>query len=40
MVERANGLIKEGTTKKNRYADAKQMTADLDLWLSTDNFYR
>ncbi len=40
MVERANGLIKEGTTKKNRYADAKQMTTDLDLWLSTYNFYR
>lgn len=40
MVERANGLIKEGTTKKHRYSDAKQMIADLDLWVSTYNFYR
>jgi transposase InsO family protein len=45
MVERTNGLIKEGTTKQHIYQNAKQMKADLlkaDLqrWLVHYNFYR
>ncbi len=40
MVERANGLIKEGTTKKNRYQNAQEMKDDLKLWLVLHNFHR
>jgi len=40
MVERTNGLIKEGTTKKNRYQNAREMKDDLHLWLALHNFHR
>jgi len=40
MVERTNGLIKEGTTKRHTYQDALQMRADLQRWLVHYNFER
>ena len=40
MVERANGLTKENTTKKNRYASAQEMKVDLARWRSFYNFDR
>ena len=40
MVERTNGLIKEGTTKKNRYQNPQQMKDDLHFWFVLHNFHR
>jgi len=40
MVERANGLTKENTTKKNRYTSAQEMKDDLARWRSFYNFDR
>jgi len=40
MVERTNGLIKEGTTKKNRYQNSLEMKDDLHCWFVIHNFYR
>ncbi|MEO6906346.1 MAG: DDE-type integrase/transposase/recombinase [Abditibacteriaceae bacterium] len=40
MVERANGLIKEGTTKQHHYKNAQQMKGDLRRWFIYYNFYR
>lgn len=40
MVERANGLIKKDTTKKNRYQNATAMKDDLHLWFVLHNFHR
>lgn len=40
MVERTNGLIKEGTVKKNRYAGPQEMKDDLHLWFLVNNFYK
>lgn len=40
MVERMNGLIKEGTTKKNHYQTAQEMKDDLHLWFVLHNFHR
>jgi transposase InsO family protein len=40
LVERTNGLIKEGTTKKNTYRYVQEMEADLHSWLVRYNFYR
>jgi transposase InsO family protein len=40
MVERANGLIKQGTTKQNTYQNAQQMKDDLQRWFVCYNFFR
>lgn len=40
LVERMNGLIKQGTTKANTYQTAGAMTDDLARWLTHYNFYR
>ena len=40
MVERTNGLIKERTTKKNRYQNGPEMEDDLHSWFVLHNFYR
>jgi fatty acid-binding protein DegV len=40
MVERTNGLIKEGTTKKHRYQNAQEMKDDLHSWFVLHNFHR
>ena len=40
MVERANGLIKENTTKQHRYQNPQQMKDDLHRWFIQYNFYR
>jgi len=40
MVERANGLIKQGTTKQNIYQNAQQMKDDLHRWFVCYNFFR
>jgi transposase InsO family protein len=40
MVERANGLIKENTTKQHRYQNPQQMKDDLRCWFIHYNFYR
>ncbi len=40
LVERANGLIKENTTKAHHYQNAEQMKQDLHRWLVHYNFYR
>jgi transposase InsO family protein len=40
MVERANGLTKENTTKRHRYTSAQQMKDDLARWRSFYNFHR
>lgn len=40
LVERTNGLIKQGTTKQHRYHNADQMKQDLHGWLVQYNFYR
>ena len=40
MVERMNGLIKQGTTKAHVYPTAEAMTNDLASWLDRYNFYR
>ena len=40
MVERANGLIKEGTTKRHRYQNLQEMEADLHRWFVFYNFHR
>lgn len=40
MVERANGLIKQGTTKQHIYQNAQQMKDDLHQWFVFYNFFR
>ena len=40
MVERANGLIKQGTTKQHTYLNAQQMKDDLQRWFVFYNFFR
>lgn len=40
MVERANGLIKQGTTKRHIYQNARQMKQDLHNWFVYYNFFR
>ena len=40
LVERMNGLIKEGTTKQHRYQTAAEMLTDLNNWFVRYNFYR
>ncbi len=40
LVERTNGLIKQGTTKQHRYQNAEQMKNDLHHWFVHYNFYR
>ena len=40
MVERANGLIKQGTTKQTTYQNAQQMKDDLQRWFVCYNFFR
>jgi transposase InsO family protein len=40
MVERTNGLIKEGTTRKNRYQNSQEMKDDLQCWFVLHNFHR
>lgn len=40
LVERVNGLIQDGTTKRHRYNDALEMIDDLYRWLLYYNFYR
>jgi len=40
MVERANGLIKQGTTKQTTYQNARQMKDDLHSWFVCYNFFR
>lgn len=40
MVERANGLIKEGTTKRHVYQNVEQMKDDLQSWFVFYNFHR
>lgn len=40
MVERANGLTKENTTKRNCYTSVQQMKDDLARWHSFYNFDR
>lgn len=40
MVERTNGLIKEGTTKRHHYQNLAQMHADLQRWFVYYNFER
>jgi len=40
MVERTNGLIKQGTTKAHTYQTAQQMKDDLHSWFVHYNFFR
>ena len=40
MVERANGLIKQGTTKQTTYQNPQQMKDDLQRWFVCYNFFR
>lgn len=40
MVERANGLTKENTTKRHRYTNAQEMKDDLARWRNFYNFHR
>ena len=40
MVERANGLIKEGTTKLHIYDNLQEMKDDLHRWFVFYNFHR
>ena len=40
LAERTNGLIKEGTTKQERYASAPAMIRSLNDWNVRYNFYR
>ena len=40
MVERANGLVKEGTPKIQRYQNAQEMKEDLHCWFVFYNFDR
>ena len=40
LVERTNGLIKQGTTKQHLYENAQQMKEDLQRWFVQYNFYR
>ncbi len=40
MVERMNGLIKQGTTKAHTYQTAEGMAQDLTAWLVRYNFWR
>ncbi len=40
MVERTNGLIKQGTTKKNRYQNSQEMKDDFQYWFVLHNFHR
>ena len=40
MVERANGLIKDGTTKCHRYENLQEMEDDLHCWFVFYNFRR
>jgi transposase InsO family protein len=40
LAERTNGLIKEGTTKQERYASAEAMIQSLHDWNVRYNFYR
>ena len=40
MVERANGLVKESTTKIHRYENAQEMKEELHSWFVFYNFDR
>lgn len=40
LVERTNGLVKQGTTKQHTYQNAQQMKEDLHLWFVHYNFHR
>lgn len=40
LVERTNGLIREGTTKRHRYQAAAEMLDDLSCWQSVFNYKR
>jgi hypothetical protein len=40
MVEKANDTIKQGTIKRNEYADKEQMNKDLMGFLVHYNLYR
>lgn len=40
MVERTNGLIKQGTTKQHTYQSVQEMKRDLHLWFVHYNFLR
>jgi transposase InsO family protein len=40
MVERTNGLIKQGTTKQHTYKNVEQMKDDLHSWFVVYNFKR
>jgi transposase-like protein len=40
LAERLNGLTKENTTKKHRYADPKEMITDLKRWMIRYDFFR
>lgn len=40
MVERANGLIKEGTTKRHLYQSVQERETDLHRWFVFYNFRR
>lgn len=40
LVERTNGLIKQGTTKQHTYQSAEQMKDDLHHWFVHYNFFR
>lgn len=40
MVERTNGLIKQGTTKAHTYHNAQEMKDDLQSWFVIYNFHR
>lgn len=40
MVERTNGIIKQGTTKQHTYQSVEEMKHDLQLWFVHYNFFR
>jgi transposase InsO family protein len=40
LVERTNGLIKQGTTKQHTYQNAQQMKENLHFWFVHYNFHR
>ena len=40
MVERTNGLIKQGTTKAHTYQNVEDMKYDLHVWFVYYNFFR
>ena len=40
MVERTNGLIKQGTTKAHTYQSVEEMKHDLHIWFVHYNFFR